>query len=499
MESPSEKAALLDALLAGVHDGVVVTDDVGTILRASPSMERILGWSPAALVGENVRALVPPPHRDGHDGYMARYRETGHTWILGSVREFDVVSADGGTVRCELCVSRVDVGPAGSRPLFSGVFRDVTERVRARERLAASEAKFRAIFENENQLVLLLDAAGRIVEANGPTYARTGASSAQLVGRVLDEARFWSDPRANRDRVARTLADAYAGGLATCRAEVDVLERQEGADLRMRARPHGVSIRTLDGDGEGMPRALVEVRDISDLVAAEERERAIERSLAQVGEEAAVLAHELRSPVSELELALKALARQLGAEERTLLDGLARRMRRLEALLTRTLSFSRPLELHPARVAAHGALRQATEREAAVLKAHGTRVDLGVPPGEPLLLEADPAALDDLLSNLVRNAAEAQRDEPAGGVVRLRAEPLGARHVRLVVEDEGPGIPPERHEDVFRVFYTDKPGGTGFGLALVRKIAEAHGAEVRLRSGAGGLGLRVELDWPRAR
>lgn len=487
--------ALLQALLAGVTDGVVIADDHGEIVAASRSMERLVGWTSSELVGRNVRLLVPEPHQARHDEYLSRYRETGHTWIMDTVREFDVMTSSGGTVPCELCVSRFDGPSARRKTLLCGVFRDVSERVRARERLEASEAKFRAVFENENQLVMLLDDSGRIIEANQPTYRRTGAVPENLIGRVLDECRLWGDERANRDAVARVLAEAYERGLATTRASVDVLTR-DASGPRLRPRPHEVSVRTLEGGRA--PRAIVEVRDISALVEAEDRERAIERSLAQIGEESAVLAHELRSPVSELELALKALARQLGAEERSLLENLARRMRRLEALLKRTLGFSKPLKLIPEAVGVLDALHEAAENESATLRRCGTRMEV-VPNGAVgLEIEADRASLLDALGNLVRNAAEAQTESPGGGKVRLTADRGAPGRAILVVEDEGPGIPAERHSDVFRVFHTDKAEGTGFGLPLVQKIAESHGATVRLTRPASGTGLRVELDWPLA-
>ncbi len=496
----------LDALIGGFPDAVVVIKGSGEIIRTSSSVKSLLGWAPSQLIGQSVNVLIPEPHRSEHDGYIQRHLETGHSWALGTVREFDVVRKDGTTTLCEVSVSKM-VLPGRTEPYFCGAIRGIADRVLSRKRLALSEAKFRAVFENENQFVLLLDRDGAIVEANRPTYLRTGCVAGDVLGRSLDGARFWSPEPGNREVVNRLLARAYEHGLATGRAQVDVMEESPApkgvapngdspADSLPRMarvqRSHAVSVRVLDEWEEGLPHALVEVREITELVRAEERETAIMRSLARVGEEAAVLAHELRSPVSELELALRAVSKELGEEEGAMVEALALRMRRLEGLLQRTLSFSRPLELDVQPMALDAAVQRGIERELVIIKRFAIRTSVRIPMDFPMI-HADTDAFGDLFANVLRNAVEAQ---PEGGRVEIRAAMNGHGRALITVEDDGPGIAPERREEVFRVFATDKEGGTGFGLALVRKIAEAHGATVALEPGAGGSGLRVCFDWP---
>jgi len=488
---------LLDALLAGLVDAVVVIDPKGTVVRASASVEVVLGWHPTDLEGRNVSVLIPEPHRSNHDDYLSRYMATGRTWILGTTREFDVVRKDGSLVPCELCVSRIDLEPArGSlpaRPLFCGTFRDISDRRQAHAALARSEARFRAVFEHENQFVLLLDRNGRIADVNLTALERTGRTRESVLGRQIAELPIFtgSGDGAPADVLRRTLGRAQEVGVATARIGV-LIRRDDRGDTFVEV-PHELSVRVVPTDLEGVPHTIVEIRDVAALVSAERRESSVMRSLARVGEEAAVLAHELRSPVSALELALKAVARNLGADERLLLDDLRGRMRRLEDLLRRTLSFSRPLELELSPVPVSEAFGAALERESAALARAHLRPVVHIAPHTPPL-SADARALDDLLANLVRNACEAQ---PNGGRLRLAAAPEGSERVRVTVEDGGPGIPLAEREEVFRPFRTTKPDGTGLGLALARKIVEEHGATVTLGDAEGG-GLRILLDWPAA-
>jgi signal transduction histidine kinase len=120
----------------------------------------------------------------------------------------------------------------------------------------------------------------------------------------------------------------------------------------------------------------------------------------------------------------------------------------------------------------------------------------GVPQGT---LRADPDRLAQALRNLLGNAIEHTAEDV--GLVRMAVEPRTAGHVRFVVEDDGPGIPPEERERVFDRFHRTDPardrasGGAGLGLAIVRAIVEAHGGRVRARQSREG-GARMEIELP---
>lgn len=122
------------AILASTLDPVVTIDARGVIQAASDSVRRVFGWTPDDLVGQNVNILMPEPHRSSHDDYLAEYRRTGVTNILGRTREFQAARKDGTTFPIELAVSRVDL-PDSEHPLFTGIIRDITERKKAEDEL----------------------------------------------------------------------------------------------------------------------------------------------------------------------------------------------------------------------------------------------------------------------------------------------------------------------------------------------------------------------------
>ncbi len=124
----------LRAVFAAALDPIVTIDAHGVIQAASDSVERVFGYSPAELIGRNVRLLMPEPYRSEHDGHLARYRRTGQTTILGRTREYLGQRKNGEVFPVEISVSRADP-PGEAGPIFVGILRDVSDRKRLEEAL----------------------------------------------------------------------------------------------------------------------------------------------------------------------------------------------------------------------------------------------------------------------------------------------------------------------------------------------------------------------------
>jgi signal transduction histidine kinase len=114
-----------------------------------------------------------------------------------------------------------------------------------------------------------------------------------------------------------------------------------------------------------------------------------------------------------------------------------------------------------------------------------------VQPGPPITLEADGDQLEQLLINLLRNAVDATLGH--GDRVAVGWE-VADGEVRIVVDDEGPGL--SNTANLFVPFFTTKPGGSGIGLVLSRQIAEAHAGTLTLENHTGAPGCRATLTLP---
>lgn len=474
--------ARLRAVLASVLDPTLTIDAFGTIQTASESVHAVFGYRPGELIGRNIKLLMPEPHRSQHDSYLARHRRTGEENILGKTREFDVVRKDGEVITCELSVSAVDPQGDGER-LFTGSFRDITARKRAEEALQESERRFRAIFDQEFQLVGLLDREGTIVEANLAALGTSGVERAAVVGRPFWEACWWSISPEMMDRLREAVAQAAGGEFV--RFEIAYVDRAG------KRRCVDFSIKPVRDEDGSVALLLPEGRDITELKRAQNAETAMLRSLAAIGESAAVLVHEIKSPITGIRLALRAVAEQIGEDHQQILDELVGRMQRLQKMMQRTLSFASPLELHRRTFAASDLLQRTAAQTRLVLIKGGVQLETALEPGELQVL-GDPELLEEVLVNLVQNAAEVLEQ---GGNVRLTGERRAEGEVVFAVEDDGPGISSSVRATLFMPFVTTKQKGTGLGLAICRKIVEAHGGEIEVRAGSRG-GARFEVRLP---
>lgn len=127
-----EREAHLQSVLDTVPDAVIVIDERGLMQSFSAAAERLFGWAQPELVGRNINMLMPTPHREAHDGYLARYLRTGERRIIGIGRVVVGLRRDGSTFPMELTVGEIRV--AGHR-FFTSFVRDLTERQQTEARL----------------------------------------------------------------------------------------------------------------------------------------------------------------------------------------------------------------------------------------------------------------------------------------------------------------------------------------------------------------------------
>ena len=128
----------LRSILSTVPDAMVVIDDRGAIMSFSATAERLFGYSEAELLGTNVHRLMPSPDRERHDGYLARYLQTGEKRIIGIGRVVFARRKDGTTFPMELSIGET---AGATQRLFTGFIRDLTERQRTEERLETLQSE----------------------------------------------------------------------------------------------------------------------------------------------------------------------------------------------------------------------------------------------------------------------------------------------------------------------------------------------------------------------
>ena len=235
-------------------------------------------------------------------------------------------------------------------------------------------------------------------------------------------------------------------------------------------------------------RGLRHVQLLRERDHARQMEMQVLRNLAALGESASVLTHEIRTPITSLRHALRAVGEKLGLDDRVLIEEFVANLNKIERMLGQTLSFAKPLELRRQEVDLAKVVDRCVAEVARLPFWSGMTCDVHVPPG--MRLHADEMLIGEVVTNLLRNAAEACQGK---GHVELRAAVVDGR-LLLDVADDGPGVPPAMAEEIFKPFRSLKQYGTGIGLAFCRKAVESHGGAIGLRPQAGGGAcFRVEL------
>ncbi len=233
-------------------------------------------------------------------------------------------------------------------------------------------------------------------------------------------------------------------------------------------------------------------RHLAEMGALEAEMERRER-LSTLGNMAAAVAHEIRNPLNAVSMGLQRLRVEFepaeGEEYRSLLDLVQGEVRRLNAIVEDFLSLARPLALKPQPIAVPALLDEVLSLVDGEARGAGITIK-SVIPSELPPLEADRDRIKQVLLNLVLNAVQAM---PGGGTLTLGASASGGA-VILSVTDTGSGIPPEVLPRLFEPYVTTKAKGLGLGLAIARRIVEAHGGRIEAENRPeGGSRFRVTL------
>lgn len=240
----------------------------------------------------------------------------------------------------------------------------------------------------------------------------------------------------------------------------------------------------------GSYRALEQAND--ELRAAQSRLVEAER-LAAIGELSAAVAHGIRNPLAGIKAAAQ-LARMDLEDDHPMQESvrdILSETEKLEARIKTLLDFAKPFEPHPLPTAIKPLVDSAVTSLRSQMTARGIEVVVDIEPSS-LAADIDAAQIEEVLLALISNAVEAMSN---GGRIAVRGGPGGdAKHIRLQVSDTGPGIRPEQLAHVFRLFFTTKSSGTGFGLAVAKKVVERHGGTIEVTSPPGeGACFTIEL------
>jgi len=231
------REAHLKSILDTVPDAMIVIDERGHIQSFSAAAQRLFGYTPAEVIGKNVKIMMPQPYRAEHDGYLARYIRTGEAHIIGIGRVVVGQRKDGSTFPMELAVGEMR---SNNQRFFTGFIRDLTERQNAEARLQELQSELVHI----SRLTAMGEMASTLAhELNQPLSAITNylKGSQRLLGDNADETSTMlreaidksADQALRAGQIIRRLRDFVARGESERRVESIAKIAEEASALAL--------------------------------------------------------------------------------------------------------------------------------------------------------------------------------------------------------------------------------------------------------------------------
>jgi PAS domain S-box-containing protein len=398
--------------------------------------------------------------------------------------------------RCMLLNARRLHGEDGRAEMILLAIEDVTGHARSVSALAASEVRFRRLFEAAKDGILILDAdTGAIVDANPFLLDLLGYTHADLLGKKLWDIGLLGDVEASKASFLELQAKGYV--------------RYEDLPLETSDKRH-VEVEVVSNVYRTGETMIIQcnIRDVTERKRAEEELRRAKETAEEAGRVKdrflATLSHELRTPLTPVlaSIAYVETRSDLSAELREELASIRRNVeleaRLIDDLLDMTRISQGKLELHREIVNVHTALRAALEICQGEAEAKELDVTLALR-AKVHHVWADPDRIQQVFWNLIKNAI---KFTPVEGGISLRSSNAGAGRLVIEVSDTGIGIEREAIPRIFDAFeqggttVTRRYGGLGLGLAIAKMLVELHGGVLTVTSGGrdSGSRFRIELE-----
>ena len=469
---------MLNSFFENTSDSIIIFDTAGKILRVNHGCEVMYGWTEKELLGQSVELFVPEHLEDEGQqmlqlvkaDYIVAARETIRQTKNGTLLNVNVTVS---TIRDE--IGRV-IG-------IVGVSRDISTQRRVARELEEARSQFESVVKHTADAISIVDSNGLLLMVNKSWENLYGWMSDEVIGK-------FSPTVANKP----DLANLLAGKVLESLERTVVRKNGERVDVSITASP------VYSPEGAAVGASFIS-KDISERKRSEEIVRRSEK-LALAGELAAGIAHEIRNPLTSIQGFLQLMRTQFKSEY---LDILLPEVRRIDEITDELLLLSRPQAEHQENTNMACLLHDVVKLMESQANMYNVAIHQKISSGLPRI-RCVKSQIKQVIINLIKNAIEAM---PMGGNICLTLHPAlnedggaapahgdpegtgatsgnGIGHgVRLSVVDDGPGIPPEKLEQLGQPFYTTKERGSGLGLMVTYRIIQNHNGTIRVTSRPG--------------
>lgn len=358
---------------------------------------------------------------------------------------------------------------------------------RQQRKLAASEERYRALFEHANDGIVIVAAESRtVIEVNNKFCQLFGCRPQELIGKDISALAWGTDDGETTDSLSAFLDENY------CAEKELSIKTSKGTLL-----PVSVSCSALSMDKERLLVLIVRDWSIRKNLEAEKEEMQRQlfhnEKIAALGRVAAQVAHEVKNPLSGLLLYamhLKSkLTGKLPESELVLCDRIISSVNHLVGTTEQIMSFARPVTVAPRPADLNEVVRKVFQLLQPQINSHRIEEHLDLSDTEVIAL-LDETSLTSALINLTLNSIQSM---PSGGRLTVKTGRSNGTS-QLTIADTGCGMTPEQIEKVFEPFYTTKSQGLGLGMPYAKKVIEQHQGAIHIESRRDeGTQITIEL------
>ena len=367
------------------------------------------------------------------------------------------------------------------------VYQDVTEKKLAQKALEESEKRFRDLVENSLTGISIVQ-DNRVVYQNRAQERLLGPLPRSYL--LADAEKIHSDDVETVKRLSQMIDQGKIQTLETDFRFYANGPKKDAKSLKW------VYCRALLTEYRGKDAILV---NMIDMTRSKELERllAIQDKMASLGRVAAGMAHEIRNPLSGINIylnTLKKLHHEEGSEEKVkqILNQIQSASRKIESVIRRVMDFAKPGEPKLTLIDINRPVTEAIKLSAVTLRKSGIELEKVLSEKLPLC-NADPNLIEEMVLNLLNNAAGAMKTMAEGKKIVVTSS-VTDHSIILTVSDSGPGIASDIKDKIFDPFFTTKSDGTGIGLSISHRIVTDHGGSLTVSdSDLGGAEFRIKL------
>ncbi|NVK23426.1 MAG: PAS domain S-box protein [Gammaproteobacteria bacterium] len=477
----SSYARRLQAMTETAVDCIISINANGVIESVNRSTEKLLGWSPQELVGNNISMLMPEPYKSQHDSYIHKYLTTGEANIIGSSREVKAKHKHGHLIDVRLAIGHVNLEQEN---FFVGYISDLTQRIEMEQAIRENEAKFRSLIGNIPGIAYrcLNEKDWPMIFISDAVEAMTGYPASDFL--LPNNIRSFTDLYHPEDR--KPILSTPTSN-KNFRLEYRILTKNNDVrwvlEIGNYVQDEESGVAWLDGfimditERREMEQQLIDAKEIAE-EAAEARSAFM-----------ANMSHEIRTPMNSIigfsDILLDA---DLNTEQKRHVATINSASKSLLHLLNDILDSAKldkgKLELETIEFSLIEEVDSVVSTLWLQARSKGLALNVNVPNKLEGYYLGSPDRIRQVLTNIIGNAIKFTES----GEVTVTLTPGDDNMVRFEISDTGIGMTPEQVESVFDPFkqadasMSRKFGGTGLGTTISKQLVELMGGKIHVSS-----------------